>query len=217
MNCCDAQASRDQLLDERFRRVLIIALVVNAAMFVVETFASRVGDSMSLQADALDFFSDAANYAISLFVLARSLQARARASMIKGLSMAVFGVWVIASALYRVFEGSSPEPVTMSAIAVLALAANLGVAALLFRHRGGDSNRESVWLCSRNDAIGNVAVVFAAGGVYVTQAHWPDLVVAFVIAGLFLVSALRVVRLAREELRSGNPSSFARSEIGTAS
>ncbi len=184
-----------------FRRVLIAALAANLTMFVVEIVASRLSDSMSLQADALDFFGDAANYAISLFVVSMALSVRARASLFKSATMAVFGLWVIGSAVYRAVVGSSPEPTTMGVVAVVALLVNLGVAVMLYRFRDGDSNRQSIWLCSRNDAIGNVAVLLAAAGVFASGSRWPDLIVAAFIAGLSLTSALRVLRLARLELR----------------
>lgn len=187
--------------DPIFRRVLWVALVANFAMFVVEIIASRVGDSMSLQADALDFFGDSANYAISLFVVGMALTARARASLFKGATMALFGVWIIGSAVYRAMVGSAPEPMTMGAIAMLALLVNVGVAMMLYRYREGDSNRQSIWLCSRNDAIGNLAVMIAAVGVFASDSRWPDLSVAILISALNLHAAIRVFRLARSELR----------------
>lgn len=186
--------------DPTFRRVLWLALIANFVMFGVEIVASHVGDSMSLQADALDFFGDSANYAISLFVVGMALTARAKASLIKGATMALFGTWVLASAVYRAVTGSEPQPDTMSVIATLALAVNVAVALMLFRFRDGDSNRQSIWLCSRNDAIGNIAVLVAAGAVALTGTRWPDLAVAAVIAGLSLHAATKVTRLAREEL-----------------
>ena len=188
--------------DPVFRRVLWIALIANFTMFVVELVASRLGDSMSLQADALDFFGDAANYAISLFVVGMALGVRARASLFKGASMALFGTWILGSAAHRAIVGSEPEPMTMSAIALLALGVNAAVALLLFRFRNGDSNRQSIWLCSRNDAIGNIAVMLAAAGVFLSGSRWPDLLVAALIASLNLSAALKVVRLARTEIRS---------------
>lgn len=200
--CADCPAEQsDRASDPVFRRVLWVALIANFAMFAVEMVASRVGDSMSLQADALDFFGDAANYAISLFVVGMTLTARARASLIKGATMALFGSWIIGSAVYRALVGSSPEPMTMSAIALLALLVNLTVAVMLYRFRGGDSNRQSIWLCSRNDAIGNVAVMIAAAGVFASGSRWPDLSVAAIIAALNLVAAVHVIRLARVEMQ----------------
>ncbi|MBT8098026.1 MAG: cation transporter [Woeseia sp.] len=186
--------------DPVFRRVLWIALIANFAMFVVEIVASRLGDSMSLQADALDFFGDAANYAISLFVVGMALTIRARAALFKGATMALFGTWIIGSAVYRAIVGSAPEPMTMGAIALLALLVNVVVAILLYRFRNGDSNRQSIWLCSRNDAIGNIAVMLAAAGVFASGSRWPDLLVAIIIAALNISAAFHVVQLARSEL-----------------
>ncbi len=206
--------------DPVFRRVLWIALIANFTMFLVEIVASQLGDSLSLQADALDFFGDSANYAISLFVVGMALSVRAKASLFKGASMALFGVWVVGSAVHRVFTDSAPDPATMSVIALLALLVNVAVAGILYRFRDGDSNRQSIWLCSRNDAIGNVAVMFAAAGVFASGSRWPDLAVAAIIAALNIDAALRVVRLARAELRATddecelNPPLNATTEVG---
>lgn len=200
-HCCGAETSAELSQEPLYRRILWTALLVNAAMFAVEIFASRVSQSMSLQADALDFFADAANYAITLFVLPLATVWRSRAGLFKGLSMLVFGIFVLASALIRVLAGEVPEATTMGAVAVLALIANVGVAILLYRYRGGDSNMQSIWLCSRNDAIGNLAVMLAAIGVYGTASRWPDLVVAVLIASLSISAAYRVILMAREEMR----------------
>ena len=199
--CNDCVSSTDGHGSPLFRRVLWLALIANFTMFVVEVAASRMSDSLALQADALDFFGDSANYAISLFVAGMALSVRARASLFKSATMACFGLFVIGSALYRAIAGSEPEPITMGTVAVIALAVNVGVAALLFRFRNGDSNRQSIWLCSRNDAIGNLAVITAALGVAASTSRWPDLAVAAIIASLNFSSSIRVVRLAREELR----------------
>lgn len=213
--CADCSTGRtDAVADTSFRRILWIALAANFAMFLVEVIASFVGDSLSLQADALDFFGDSANYLISLSVVGVSVARSAYAALLKSLTMALFGSWVIGAALYRVFTQSAPDPLVMSGTAVLALAVNVGVAMLLYRYRAGDSNRRSVWLCSRNDAIGNVAVMIAAAGVFASRSRWPDLAVAMLIAGLNLRAAIQVTRLALAELRllgdqrgtrSGNP------------
>lgn len=201
-DCPSDNATRDKVSDPLFRRILWIALIANAAMFFVEIVASQIGDSMSLQADALDFFGDATNYAISLFVLGMALHLRARASLFKGATMAAFGLWVIGSAVHRAVTGSAPEPAVMGSVAVLALVVNVGVAALLYRYRSGDSNMKSIWLCSRNDAIGNVAVMIAATGVFATSSRWPDLIVAGIIAGLNFSAAIHVIRLALSEIRA---------------
>ena len=200
-NDCASSAGPNDLGDPLFRRVLWVALVANFTMFAVEVVASSFSDSLALQADALDFFGDGANYAISLFVVGMALSARARASLFKGATMAIFGLYIVGSSIHRGITGSEPEPVTMGAVAVLALAVNVGVAALLFQYRNGDSNRQSIWLCSRNDAIGNLAVIAAALGVATSSSRWPDLAIAAIIAGLNISAAIRVVKLAREELR----------------
>lgn len=198
-NC--SVATKDQSQNPVFRKVLWVALLVNLLMFFVEIVASHIGDSMSLQADALDFFGDAANYAISLFVLGMALHLRARASVVKGLTMGLFGLWVIGAALYRIFIGSEPEPMIMGFIALTALVANMSVAIMLYRFREGDSNMQSIWLCSRNDAIGNVAVLIAAVGVTATASRWPDLIVALIIATLSLSAAYTILKLAFQEMR----------------
>lgn len=184
----------------RYRRVLWAALVVNAAMFSVEIAAGFTADSVSLLADSVDFFGDAANYALSLAVLGMALSWRARAALFKGLTMAAFGLFVLAKAGWSAAAGVTPEPTTMGAIGALALMANVSVALLLYTWRDGDANMRSVWLCTRNDAIGNVAVMAAALGVFGTGTAWPDLIVAAVMGVLALTAAHAVMRQALVEL-----------------
>lgn len=200
--CCASNACSTDT-SPRFRKVLWWALTINLVMFGVEIAAGVISQSMSLQADALDFLGDAANYGISLAVLGLSLRARASAAFIKGISMGLFGLWVSGNTLYRVINGIPPEAAIMGAVAVLALIANLIVAFLLYRFRNGDSNMQSVWICSRNDAIANVAVLAAAGGVFASGTRWPDLAVAAIIAALALSGAWRVLRTSVRELRAG--------------
>jgi Co/Zn/Cd efflux system component len=183
-----------------YRRVLWIALVVNALMFLLEIATGLRAGSVSLLADAIDFFGDAANYALSLAVLSLRLAWRARAAMLKAASMLVFGVLVLARAVWVAAQGGTPEALTMGLVGMLALAANLGVAWLLFAFRDGDANMRSVWLCTRNDAIGNMAVVLAALGVFGTGTAWPDLAVAAVMAALAISAGVSVLRQARGEL-----------------
>jgi Co/Zn/Cd efflux system component len=183
-----------------YRRVLWIALSVNALMFLVEIGAGVSAGSVSLLADAIDFFGDAANYGLSLTVLAMGAVARARAAVFKAASMVLFGVAVLGRAAWASVDGTPPQPLTMGIVGTLALLANLGVAVLLYTYREGDANMRSVWLCTRNDAIGNVAVLLAAVGVFGTGTRWPDLLVAIVMAGLALTAGLSVVRQARQEL-----------------
>ena len=199
----------------RYRRVLWIALVVNAAMFVVEVVGGLRADSVSLLADAVDFFGDAANYGVSLWVLGMAVAARARAALLKGVAMALFGVAVLARAVWSGVTGVVPEPATMGAIGALALAANVGVAALLYAWREGDANMRSVWLCSRNDAIGNLAVMAAALGVFGTGRAWPDLAVAALMAALALTASRAVIAQARAELRAAAVQPPAPSTLGT--
>ena len=184
-----------------YRRVLWAALVINAAMFAVELAGSLHAGSVSLLADAVDFFGDAANYGISLLVLGMALTWRARAALFKGLTMGAFGVFVLGRAAWSAATGVVPEPVTMGAIGTLALLANASVAAMLYAWREGDANMRSVWLCSRNDAIGNLAVMAAALGVFGTGSGWPDLAVAVVMGVLALSAARSVIQQARAELR----------------
>lgn len=201
-SCCDGP-SHDQatLTDRRFRRVLWIVLTINAGMFLIEIASGLAARSVSLQADALDFFGDAANYALSLMVLGMSMRWRSAAALVKGATMGLFGLWVIGQTVWHFSAGTLPGAAVMGSVGVLALVANIASAILLFAFRGGDSNMRSVWLCSRNDAIGNIAVILAAVGVVATGAGWPDLLVATVLAGLALSAAFTVFRQAVGELR----------------
>ncbi|QDF98364.1 cation transporter [Azoarcus sp. DD4] len=197
---CGSSCASQTSISPRFRRALWVALVINALMFGVELVAGLHVGSVSLLADAVDFAGDAANYGISLAVLSLGLAWRSRAALVKGASMAGYGVFVLGKSVWAAFGGVPPEPVTMGAVALLALLANAGVALMLYAFREGDANMRSVWLCSRNDAIGNIAVILAAAGVFGTGQGWPDIVVAGVMAGLALSSGLAVIRLARHEL-----------------
>ncbi|GAA5062957.1 MULTISPECIES: cation transporter [Erythrobacteraceae] len=200
--CCGRDEAGANNNDPTWRRILWIALGLNAIMFGVEIVAGIAADSRALQADALDFLGDAANYAISLGVAGMAIVWRARAALVKAATMLAFGLWVLGSAIWGFFVGASPDPGTMGAIGSLALAVNLAVAAMLFRYRSGDANMRSVWICSRNDAIGNIAVLAAAIGVFGTGRAWPDLVVASIMAGLAVWGSAEVFKQARGELRS---------------
>ncbi|HEX7633901.1 MAG TPA: cation transporter [Noviherbaspirillum sp.] len=189
-------------VDWRYRRILWIALVVNAAMFGVELAGGLRADSVSLLADAVDFLGDAGNYAVSLFVLALAPVWRSRTAMIKGVTMGSYGLFVLGQAAWHAAAGSVPQAATMGMIGFLALAANLGVAVLLFAYRNGDANMRSVWLCTRNDAIGNVAVMLAALGVSGTGSGWPDILVAAVMGVLGLTAARAVIAQAHGELKA---------------
>ena len=204
-HCHDHCASSPQPnanADPRYRRILWVALIVNAAMFAIELAAGTHSGSASLLADAIDFLGDAANYGLSLWVLAMALTWRARAALVKGVSMLAFGVFVIGRVAWGVWQGVPPEPYTMGVVGLLALAANLGVAVLLYAYREGDANMRGVWLCTRNDALGNIAVMVAALGVFGTGTAWPDLAVAAIMAGLAISGGWSVIRQARQELAS---------------
>jgi len=203
-NCCaDATGAGDALNDKRWRQILWIALILNAAMFFIEMGAGVQADSRALQADALDFFGDAANYAISLGVAGMALAWRSRAAMFKGITILLFGLFVMGSALWAFANGTAPVAETMGIVGTLALLVNVGVAFMLYRYRTGDANMRSVWLCSRNDAISNVAVIAAALGVAGTGSAWPDLGVAAIMAGLAITSGIQIIWQARDELKSG--------------
>jgi len=206
-HCCEHEAPSAQTLAPanlaRYRKILWIALIVNAALFAVEIAAGLQAGSLSLLADAIDFAGDATNYAVSLAVLASALAWRARAAILKAVSMMAFGLFILGRALWALWHGAVPEAMTMGVVAVLALAANLGVAWLLYAWREGDANMRSVWLCTRNDAIGNLAVLAAALGVFGTGTAWPDLLVASLMAALALQAGWSVLRQARLELVTG--------------
>ncbi|ANG61049.1 cation transporter [Marinobacterium aestuarii] len=198
-HCCEPQENTG-LNSAAYRRVLWIALLLNLAMFGVEMVAGMRAGSVSLLADSLDFLGDSANYGISLWVLGLGLAIRAKASLLKAFSMAAFGIWILGTALWHLYSGTLPDASTMGVVGALALVTNLAVAWLLWAYRDGDSNMRSVWLCTRNDAIGNVAVLLAALGVFGTQTAWPDLAVGTLMAALALSSAWQVTRSARQEL-----------------
>jgi len=200
-DCCASGCSGNQQQPPRYRKILWIALCINFAMFVVEVISGVNANSVSLMADAIDFFGDAMNYGISLAVLSMSVMWRARAALCKGLTMGAFGLLVLASAIWSFKQGKVPEPYTMGAIGMLALIANVSVAIMLYAYRGGDANMQSVWLCSRNDAIGNVAVMLAAIGVFGSGSAWPDLLVAVIMASLGLTAAVRVTKKSLAEMR----------------
>ena len=200
--CCDDECGINKVPGAKYRKVLWLVLTINVVMFIVEVLGGLSSGSVSLMADAIDFFGDAANYGISLTVLSMSLLWRARAAFIKGLTMGAFGLFVLARAVWSAMSGVLPEPYTMGVIGTIALAANVGVALMLYAYREGDANMRSVWLCSRNDVIGNLAVLLAAVGVFGSGSAWPDLTVAIMMAGLGLSASVHVLQRAYVEIKS---------------
>ncbi len=200
---CEGAASGVETGSAAFKRVVWIILALNAGMFLIEGVLGQVAGSMSMQADALDFASDAFTYGISLAVIGRSLTARSRAALFKGGMLGLVALIVLATSVWRTFVDGVPHATTMGVTSVAALAVNITAALLLLKYRDGDANVRSVWLCSRNDAIGNVAVLGAAGVVALTGTKWADLGVAVIMASLFLSTSVQVVRQARAELAAG--------------
>jgi cation diffusion facilitator family transporter len=203
-DCCEPAVAFEGLSAD-YKRRLWLVIAINAAMFAVEMGAGALAGSRALQADALDFFGDAATYGISLAVIGAPLRVRALAAMAKGASLTLMGLWVFGSTAYHVFVLGVPRAEVMGAVGFLALAANVASVLILVRYKEGDANVRSVWLCSRNDAIGNVAVMAAALGVWASASRWPDLIVAAIMAGLFLASSAQILRQSIRELRSVRP------------
>jgi Co/Zn/Cd efflux system component len=202
-HCCGHNATFEGLSAD-YRRRLWIVIAINASMFLVEMAGGALAGSQALQADALDFFADALTYGISLVVIGAPLYVRSRAAIAKGLSLSVMGLWVLGSTAYHVLVLGVPRAEIMGVIGFMALAANVASVLILMKYKDGDANVRSVWLCSRNDAIGNVAVMGAALAVWATASKWPDLIVAAAMAGLFLSSSLQILRQALRESRLGH-------------
>jgi Co/Zn/Cd efflux system component len=203
-HCCGDHHdhNEERKRDSSYRRVLWAVLAINAAMFAIEIGAGLAAGSASLQADALDFLGDAGNYAISLFVVGMALRYRAMAALTKGATMGVFGLWVIGITAWHAVQGTLPGAFTMGAVGLAALAANAASFGLLWAYRGGDANMRSAWICTRNDVLGNFAVLVAALGVFGTGTGWPDIIVAAIMAVLALQGAWAVIRQASGELQT---------------
>src|SRR5438093_9397470 len=184
-----------------YRLVLWAVLAVNAVMFAVEIGAGLAAGSAALQADALDFLGDAANYGISLFVVGMALRYRAMAALAKGGTMGLFGLWVIAAVIWHAVHGTLPSAVAMGTVGLAALAANAASFGILWFYRAGDANMRSAWICTRNDVLGNLAVLLAAAGVFGTGTGWPDIVVAATMAALALQGAAAVIKQSLGELQ----------------
>ena len=208
--CCEEKACDITAMRERHGRVLGVVLLINAAMFLIEGGSGLMAYSTSLLADALDMLGDALVYGFSLVVLARSARWQAGAALAKGGIMLAFGLGVLGEAIDRAFHPVMPGVETMGVVGGLALAANVVCCFLLYRHRSDTLNMRSTWLCSRNDVMANAGVLIAAAGSTILMSRWPDLLMGVAIAGLFLNSALHVLRRAGQALEplgraSGTP------------
>lgn len=201
--CCSGGVPVFDGMDPRYKRVLWTVIGINGAMFVTEMVAGSLAGSQALKADALDFLADTVTYGLSLAVIGASLRTRASAALLKGLSLSVMALWVFGSTAYQTLILGVPSAEVMGAIGFLALAANLASVGLLLPYKDGDANVRSVWLCSRNDAIGNIVVMLAALGVWSTASAWPDLIVAALMAGIFLTSSIQILRQAWSEYVAG--------------
>lgn len=204
--CCSGGVPVFDGVDPRYKRILWAVIGINGAMFFTEMIAGQLAGSQALKADALDFLADTVTYGLSLAVIGASLRTRATAALFKGLSLFLMALWVLGSTLYQVLVLGLPSAEVMGVIGFLALAANLGSVFLLRPYKDGDANVRSVWLCSRNDAIGNVVVMAAAFGVWGTSTAWPDLAVAALMAGIFLTSAIQILKQAWSEYNEGSRS-----------
>lgn len=202
--CCSGGVPVFDGVDPRYKRILWTVIAINAVMFVTEMTAGQIAGSQALMADALDFLADTVTYGLSLAVIGASLRTRATAALFKGLSLSVMALWVFGSTLYQTLVLGVPSAQVMGVVGFLALAANLLSVMLLLPYKDGDANVRSVWLCSRNDAIGNVVVMAAALGVWGTASAWPDLAVAALMAGIFLSSSVQILRQAWSEYRQGS-------------
>lgn len=198
-SCCSSNQPIHQ--SPKYKKALWIVLILNLSMFFVEIVMGIKSGSTSMLSDSLDFLGDSANYLISLIVLPMALSYRAKASMVKGLTMGIFGLFILITTIYRAFYGEIPSYSEMSIVGFLALLVNVSAVLVLLKFRDGDSNVRSVWVCSRNDAIGNVAVILAGIAVYFFQSKYPDLIVAFILAFLALRASQEIIKRAWVEVK----------------
>ncbi len=186
------------------RRILIIVLIINAVMFSVEFSAGLMAGSTALLADSLDMLADAIIYAIGLFALGRASHWRARAALTSGLFQMALGAGIAIEAFVKIFVDGLPDTTTMGLFGMLALIANTICFVLLARFRDGDINLRATWICSRNDMIGNVGVLVAAGLVLWFDSGWPDIVIGLMIAGVVIHTASRISNEAYSQLKESH-------------
>jgi len=196
--CCGHDKNFDGM-SEQYKRILWWIIAINGVMFLVEMAAGVSANSQALQADALDFLGDTLTYGISLWVIGKALSLRSRVALFKGYCLLLMAAWVCGSTIYQFFILTTPNAFTMGTVAIAAFSANVISVLLLMKYKDGDANVRSVWLCSRNDAIGNLIVLVAASGVWFTNSAWSDLIVALIMAALFFSSAWQIIKQARAE------------------
>lgn len=189
-------------VSREYKRALMAVIFINAVMFLVEMPMGFFGQSQALKADALDFLSDTFTYSLSLFVIGRSVKLRSWAALIKGISLAILGVWVLGSTFWAIIVLETPVISVMGGVAFMALMANLTSVVILSRFKDGDANVRSVWLCSRNDALSNVAVIGAAFAVWLTNTAWPDLIAATFIAFVFVTGSFQIIKQSLSEMQT---------------
>jgi Co/Zn/Cd efflux system component len=199
-DCCQKKSCELENVSRKQSKVLWVVLFINLAMFIVEFAAGMVGNSISLIGDSLDMFGDAIAYGSSLYVINLGVGSKARSALLKGGIMLATSLAILGRVIYQTVIQITPEFQIMGGIGFIALLANFVCLALLSRHRSDDINMSSIWLCSRNDIIANIAVLIGAGLVYLTRSPWPDLLIGFALTGLFIISAFKVIITARNEL-----------------
>jgi len=192
--CCSQAEAALERIGRRQSSTLKVVLGINVLMFLVEVVAGWYAGSTALLADSLDMLGDAFAYGFSLYVVGRSVRWKAVSAMFKGGIMAAFGVMVLGQAIYKMVVPHTPHFGTIGLIGLLALVANSACLGLLWRHRAEDINMRSVWLCSRNDIIANLSVLVAAGGVWLSDSQWPDVLIGLGIALIFFRSATHVIQ-----------------------
>jgi Co/Zn/Cd efflux system component len=206
--CCGHGVTFEGLSAD-YKRRLWLVIAINAGMFLIEMGAGALAGSQALQADALDFLGDSLTYGISLAVIGAAVRVRAWTAFAKGVSLTLMSLWVFGATAYHVLVLGVPRAEIMGLVGFMALAANIASVLILAKYKDGDANVRSVWLCSRNDAIGNLAVMIAAVGVWGTATKWPDLIVAAIMAGLFLYSSTQILRQSVREIRTGETAAAA--------
>jgi cation diffusion facilitator family transporter len=200
-SCCEDKSCAVEALRESQASTLKAVLAINAVMFVVELAAGLMAGSTALLSDSLDNLGDALTYGLSIYAISKDAKSKAKVALFKGLLILLAALFVLAQVGYRALYGTTPIFEAMGVVSLLALIGNSVCLALLWKHRTADINMSSVWECSRNDIVGNLAVFVAAGLVWFTDGKWPDLAVGLLLSLWLLASSVRVFRSGSSELR----------------